>query len=187
VGRLPTLRVVLCLRGAHSYPSVPHRGATGRNIMTKRDPINPTDADARALARGLLRDARFGALAVIQPETQTPYVARIGMIGQGGTPLILISTLSLHTKALQANPACSLLIGEPGDKGDPLTHPRMTLMCKAAPADKGPLREAWLAAIPKAKLYYDFTDFIMFRLTPDVIHLNGGFGKAYTLTTADLV
>lgn len=154
--------------------------------MTKRDPINPTDDDARALARGLLADARFGALAVTHPETQTPYVARIGTIGHEGTPLVLISTLSLHTKALQANPACSLLLGEPGTKGDPLTHPRMTLMCRAEVADKTALKNAWLSAIPKAKLYYDFADFIMFRLAPDTIHLNGGFGKAYTLAPDDL-
>lgn len=155
--------------------------------MTKRDPINPTDDDARALAQGLLRDARFGALAVTHPDTKTPYVARIGTIADQGAPLILISTLSLHTKALLADPACSLLLGEAGDKGDPLTHPRMTLMCQALQTDKAKMKDAWLRAIPKAKLYYDFTDFIMFRLTPDVIHLNGGFGKAFTLKPADLV
>ena len=154
--------------------------------MTK-DPINPTDAEARALAKALLHDARFGALAVTHPDTQSPYVARIACIADGATALILISTLSLHTKALLAHPTCSLLIGEPGPKGDPLTHPRMTLMCDAEQADKAQHKDAWLSAVPKAKLYYDFSDFIMFRLTPSVIHLNGGFGKAYTLTPKDLV
>jgi len=129
--------------------------------LTKRDPINPTDDDARALAQSTL--------------------------AHQGAPLILISTLSVHTKALQANPACSLLIGEPGPKGDPLTHPRMTLICKAEAADKAIHKKMWLAAIPKAKLYYDFGDFIMFRLAPTAIHLNGGFGKAYQLTPEDLV
>lgn len=155
--------------------------------MTKRDPINPTDAEARALAQSLLGAARFAALAVSHPDTQTPYVARIATLAQDATPLILISSLSLHTKALQANPACSLLVGEPGDTGDPLTHPRMTLMCQAEVADKAAHRSAWLAALPKAKLYYDFADFMMFRLRPTAIHLNGGFGKAYTLTPDDLI
>lgn len=151
------------------------------------NPINPTNDEARSLARHLLAESRFGALAVTHPDTLTPYVARIGTIAHEGAALVLISTLSLHTRALQANTACSLLLGEPGAKGDPLTHPRMTMMCKAEPADKTLHKEAWLKAIPKAKLYYDFSDFIMFRLTPSVIHLNGGFGKAFTLTPPDLV
>ena len=44
-----------------------------------------------------------------------------------GTPVTLVSDLSHHTRALRADPACSLLVGEPGEKGDPLTHPRLSL------------------------------------------------------------
>jgi len=154
--------------------------------MAKRDPINPTDDDARALATGLLAAARFGALAVHHPETGAPYVARVAMLWHGGTLLTLISTLSFHTKALLANSACSALVGEPAAKGDPLTHPRMTLLCNAQIMDKAAAKEAWLAAIPKAKLYYEFTDFQMWSLNVSEAHLNGGFGKAFRLTAADL-
>ena len=154
--------------------------------MTEKSPIRPTDAEARTLAQDLLKQARFGALAVTHPDTQIPYVSRIATIADKATPLVLISTLSLHTKALQANPNCSLLIGEPGAKGDPLTHPRMTIMASAEEADKAALKDLWLSKIPKAKLYYDFTDFLMFRLKPLKIHLNGGFGKAFHLTADDL-
>ncbi len=154
--------------------------------MIKRDPINPTDNAARALARSLLADTRFGALAVTQPETQTPYVARVAMLWDGDALLTLISTLSLHTQALMADPACAALIGEPEDKGDPLTHPRMTLICEAVAADKSAAKSRWLAQLPKAKLYYDFDDFRMYRLTVTAAHLNGGFGKAFKLMAADL-
>lgn len=153
--------------------------------MVKPDPINPTDDAARTLAADLRTKTRFGALAVSLPDGH-PYVARTAMIWVDGALLTLISTLSTHTTALQANPLCSALIGEPGDKGDPLTHPRMTLQCTATLADKAAHKERWLAAIPKAKLYYDLTDFLMYQLTPNNIHLNGGFGKAYRLTTNDL-
>lgn len=94
--------------------------------------------------------------------------------------------MSSHTQALATNPAASLLVGEPGAKGDPLTHPRLTLAATAERADKGALRDTWLAAHPKSKLYYDFTDFQMLRLAPQSAALNGGFGKAYALTSADL-
>lgn len=154
--------------------------------MTKRDPINPTNDDARALARSLLQDSRFGALAVTHPDTKTPYVARIAMIWHENALFTLVSTLSTHTRALQQAPRCAALIGEPGAKGDPLTHPRMTVMAQAHLADKVGMKARWLTAIPKAQLYYDFSDFLLFRLDVQSIDLNGGFGKAFKLSPQDL-
>ena len=81
--------------------------------MTERkpDPIRPTDAEARSLARDLIKDARYAALGVIDPATGAPMVTRIALVpGPDGVPLTLISELSSHTAALRANPACSLLI-----------------------------------------------------------------------------
>lgn len=155
-------------------------------MSDKIDPIRPTDDEARALAKGLMQDARFGAIAVAHPETGAPYVSRIAVLAIESVPHILISTLSMHTKALRADPKCSVLIGEPGEKGNPLTHPRMTVMGEAELADKVALKEAWLGAIPKAKLYYDFADFQLYRIRPEAIHLNGGFGKAFHLKSDDL-
>ncbi|HEV8035322.1 pyridoxamine 5'-phosphate oxidase family protein [Yoonia sp.] len=150
------------------------------------DPINPTDDSARALAQKLLQNTRFAALAVTHPESGAPYVARTAMLWHEGALLTLVSTLSLHTKALAKNPACAALIGEPGAKGDPLTHPRMTLICTAHEVDKPSHKTTWLKAIPKAQLYYDFSDFRMYALAVSEAHLNGGFGKAFTLGADDL-
>jgi putative heme iron utilization protein len=150
-------------------------------------PIRPTDDEARALARGLIDAARFAALGVIAPDSGTPMVTRIALVpGPDGVPLTLISTLSQHTAALDATPACSLLIGEPGPKGDPLTHPRLTLQAVAEPADKAALRDHYLSLYPKAQLYFDFTDFRLIRFRPVAAHLNGGFGKAFHLSAQDL-
>ncbi|MFQ1701699.1 HugZ family protein [Loktanella agnita] len=146
--------------------------------------INPTTDDARALGSNLLTKARFGALAVIMDGA--PYVSRVAMIWDKTALITLVSTLSTHTNALLANSACSVLIGEPADKGDPLTHPRMTLLCEATETDKAAAKGLWLSRIPKAQLYYDFKDFRMFRLTPSELHLNGGFGKAFRLHPQDL-
>ncbi|MEL6573144.1 MAG: pyridoxamine 5'-phosphate oxidase family protein [Pseudomonadota bacterium] len=148
--------------------------------------INATTPEAIALAQDLLTTARYAALAVTHPDTGHPYVSRTAMLADGPSALMLISTLSIHTKALQADPHCALLIGEPGDKGDPLTHPRMTFSGKVEPTNKAAHKDQWLTAIPKAQLYFDFADFQMYRLTPAVIDLNGGFGKAFQLTLSDL-
>lgn len=150
------------------------------------DPIRPTDDDARTLAKTLLNTARHGALGVIDPDTSAPMVSRVAVAWIDAAPHILISELSLHTKALARNSACSVLVGEPAGKGDPLTHPRLTLQCNAVVADKTALREDWLALHPKAKLYFDFADFRIMRLQVDKAFLNGGFGKAFHFTPADL-
>lgn len=151
-------------------------------------PIRPTNDEARALARHLMDTARFAALAVLDPTTGAPVVTRIALVpGPCGAPMTLISTLSSHTKALDANPSCSLLIGEPGAKGDPLTHPRLTLQATAERANKAALRDHYLHNYPKAQLYYDFGDFRLMRFAPHKALLNGGFGKAFHLDQSDLV
>jgi len=154
-------------------------------MIPSKDPINPTTSEARTLAADLLTSARHAALGVITSDG-LPSVTRVATLWHDHAALILISELSSHAQALAANPATSLLVGEPGPKGDPLTHPRLTLQATAQPADKAALKQTWLAAHPKSKLFYDFTDFQMVRLVPQVAALNGGFGKAYALTPADL-
>ncbi len=154
-------------------------------------PLRPVDDDMRALARRLLTTARFAALAVVLPETGTPFVSRIAVGLEAGGLVALISQLARHTGALRASPTCSLLVGEPGAKGDPLSHPRLTLQCTArfvgrdAP-DFAALRAEWLAQRPKAKLYVDFADFSFVRFAPYEGFLNGGFGLAAQLAPADL-
>jgi putative heme iron utilization protein len=160
--------------------------------MSDRSPIRPTDDEARRLARGLIDTARHGALGVRDPDTGYPMVTRIAVVpSPDGTPLTLVSDLSHHTRALRADPACSLLVGEPGAKGDPLTHPRLTVQARAHFIARGGdeharLRAHYLALQPKAKLYIDFADFSLVRLSPTGAFLNGGFGKAFVLTPEDL-
>ncbi len=154
-------------------------------------PIRPTDDAARQIARTLLHDARFAALAVVLTDG-TPMVTRVAFgLSPTGAPLTLVSDLAAHTRALRANPACSLLIGEPGSKGDPLTHPRLTLQARARFLRKGAdgyddLAAQYLRDHPKAKLYIGFADFSFALFSPSIGHLNGGFGKAFQLTPADM-
>lgn len=160
--------------------------------MPEINPIRETDDEARALGRSLIDTARHGALGVRRPDTGLPEVTRVGVATTpDGQPLTLVSALSSHTVALRADPACSLLVGEPGPRGDPLTHPRITLSCEAAFTEHGTdayaaLRAHYLTIHPKAQLYIDFTDFAFATLTVRSAALNGGFGKAFHLTPADL-
>ncbi len=158
----------------------------------KFDPIRETDAESIRLASTLIRTARFGALAVLDPKTGAPSASRVATATDlDGTPLILVSALSGHTAGLMADPRCSLLLGEPG-KGDPLAHPRITIACRAEKLDRNApegtrARRRYLNRHPKAKLYADFGDFSFFRLAPQGASLNGGFARAYVLARADFV
>ena len=162
-------------------------------MADRRDPVNPTDDAARALARDLLASARFAALGVIDPDTGCPVVSRVALaLDPAGVPLTLISDLAAHARALVADPRAGLLVGEPGPKGDPLTHPRLSVFVQAEPvartgADHAALRALWLDRHPKANLYIDFGDFRFLRLRPTGAALNGGFGQAYRLRPEDLL
>jgi heme iron utilization protein len=166
-------------------------GETGGTSEAPRGPARPLPAaeapfDAIGLARMLLRTIRSGALATLDPDG-TPFASLVTMATDAdGTPLMLLSRLSAHTRNLLANPRCSLLFSQ-GGKGDPLAHPRLTVVGRAEPSAEPRIRERFLARHPKAKLYADFPDFAFFALAPEAGHLNGGFAKAATLTRDDLL
>jgi putative heme iron utilization protein len=182
------------LRMANERPAgdAPQITAGGNAEADKPKVLRDTDDEARRLARTLVRGARYMALAVLEPETGFPSVSRV-LTGTDidGVPVVLVSALSSHTKALRNDARCSLLAGEPG-KGDPLAYPRITLQCLSEGVSRETpvhdrIRSRFLSRHPKAALYIDFPDFQFFRITPQGASLNGGFGRAYILPGADLI
>lgn len=151
----------------------------------------PLDDATRGQVKRLVRLARFAALATLSPGDGWPMASRVSLATMiDGAPVFLSSALSGHTAALAADPRLSLLIGEPG-RGDPLAHPRLTLVGRAERLDRDtPAHEAarrrFLARHPKAALYADFPDFCFWRVATERADYNGGFGQAYALTAADL-
>jgi hypothetical protein len=156
------------------------------------DPVAPADAPAIAEAHALMATARHAALAWTDPATGTPGISRIAFgLAPDGMPVTLISALAQHRAALAAQPFAAVMVGEPGPRGDPLTHPRLMIRVRAAEVarddpGRAALRARWLADHPKAGLYIDFADFAFVRLLPQDALLNGGFGRAFRLTAADL-
>lgn len=168
-------------------------GGSGEKAQAEpKSVIRPTDEASLALARKLIREARFGALSVLEPETGHPFASRV-LTGTDidGVPVILTSMLATHTKALLDDPRCALLFGEPG-RGDPLAWPRITVLCSAERIEHDSesdarTRSRFLRRHPKAKLYASFRDFAFFRLVPKSASLNGGFGRAYIISGEQLV
>jgi putative heme iron utilization protein len=157
----------------------------------KKDVLQPLDDEARRLAKTLTRSARHAALATVTPGDGFPAASRVSVATDTtGRPGFLISSLSAHFGALDADNRCSLLLGEPG-KGDPLAHPRVTVSGHARKLSPGEERDRFrarfLARHPKAALYADFGDFAFWVVDPERASLNGGFGKAYEADGSDLL
>jgi hypothetical protein len=152
----------------------------------------PTPEQAKALAiadaKRLLRTARTGALATSDAEYQAPLATLVGVASDwDGAPLFLMSELSRHTRNLVGDGRASLLLTTPGGRGDPLNQPRLTI---GGPIEAQPdpsAKARYLKRNPKAKLYADFGDFSVRRMRIEIVHFNGGFGRADALTAADLL
>lgn len=158
--------------------------------MTEKDVLQQVDDDARRAAKTFLRTSRYGALATLDPGSGTPMSSRVSIASDSrGCPVFLISQLSGHFGALEADARTSVLLGEPG-RGDPLAHPRITVFGRAERVpeiERMRVRARFLARHPKAALYADFGDFAFWRIDVDGASYNGGFGKAYEMTRADLI
>jgi len=149
------------------------------------------DFDPKAVAKSLLRATRAGALATIDRNTGHPFASLVNVATDvDGAPLILVSRLLTHTANLESDGRASVLLASAG-KGDPLAHPRLTVLgrfCRIARHDNAEprLRRRFLARHPKAELYAGFADFSFWRLSPVSAHLNGGFARAADLQAADV-
>lgn len=150
------------------------------------------DFDPKAVAKGLLRSTRAGALATIDRNTGHPFASLVNVATDvDGSPLILVSRLSTHTANLEIDGRASLLLASTG-KGDPLAHPRLTLLGSFVQiARENPelprIRRRFLARHPKSELYAGFGDFSFWRLKTVSAHLNGGFARAADLKAADVM
>jgi putative heme iron utilization protein len=152
----------------------------------------PADFDPGAVAKTLLRATRAGTLGTLDRNTGHPFCSLVTVATDvDGSPLILTSRLSTHTANLEADGRASVLLAQTG-KGDPLAHPRLTVLGTFAPVardgeDDARVRRRFLARHPKAELYAGFGDFSFWRMKVVSAHLNGGFARAADLPAADVL
>jgi putative heme iron utilization protein len=133
--------------------------------------------DAPAEAKRLLRSIRAGALASLA-ESGHPYASLVNVATDfDGSPLLLLSRLAAHTVNLERDWRCSLLLSQSG-KGDPLAHPRLTIIGRAERMQDEHVRGRFLRRHPKSELYAGFADFSFWRVGVERAHLNGGFARA---------
>lgn len=131
---------------------------------------------------------RHATLAVNDPDSGHPHLSRIACQTDGhGPPLALLSGLAIHSRLLGRDPRAALLVETRGDRGDPMTWPRLSLQVVARTVPRtDALRRRWLDAHPRAAVFIDLPDFRFWRLEPRSGFLNAGFGAAFRLTPTDL-
>ncbi len=143
------------------------------------------DAAAAWQARTLLRAAASATLATERGEQ--PFASLVTVAcAPDLSVLMLLSSLSEHTRQLKANPRCAIMVVGEATDTNPQTAPRLTVTGQAGSAEEPALRARWLARHPYAGFYAGLGDFRIFRMTIEGGHFIGGFASAHRLRQGDL-
>jgi putative heme iron utilization protein len=144
--------------------------------------------DVRELIRSRDRAALATALPGGMGEAAWPYASLVLVaVDHDLSPILLLSDLAEHSKALATDPRVSLLFDGTGGLAQPLTGPRVTLLGRAAKTPEERLKQRFLRHHPDAEMYAGFRDFSFYRVTLERAHLVAGFGKIRWLAPAELL
>jgi putative heme iron utilization protein len=147
------------------------------------------DFDPAKAVKSLLRRSRQGALATLMTGSGDPYCSLVNVASDsGGSPILLISRLAIHTKNLLADARVSLMLDERVE-GDPLEGSRIMLSGEAEEVvpEREAVRRRYLNAHPAAEAFVDFKDFSFFLIRPTGTHLVAGFGRIVDLKPAQFL
>lgn len=149
------------------------------------------NATAAAQAALMLNNMRTASLGTLTPDG-APFLSLVTIAPTGQSQAaMLLSGLAVHTKNLQNDGRCSLLIVAPGgESGNPLEGARLTLSGEASRLERDQdtaERATFLECHPDAAMYADFGDFAIWKFELQAAHLVAGFGRIVGLTPEDLL
>lgn len=139
--------------------------------------------------RSLLRALDRASLATSLPGEPAgwPYASLVLVaVDHDLSPILLLSDMAEHTRAIKADGRVSLLFDGTGGLDQPLTGPRATVLGRAERTMDERLKARFLARHPDAALYAGFKDFGFYRIAVERAHLVGGFGKIRWIEAAEL-
>ena len=145
--------------------------------------------DMSRAARDLVRSLDRAALATALPVQSGawPYASLVLVAADHDlSPILLLSDLAEHTKAIAADDRVSLLFDGTQGLEQPLTGPRVTLVGRAERTADPLLGRRFLTRHPDAGMYAGFKDFNFYRVVVERAHLVAGFGKIRWLSAAEL-
>jgi len=163
--------------------------------QTHSDAPRPSHAER---ARTLAEAARHATLSTIGARLDgAPHGSLVLFcMDNAARPILLLSDLATHTKNLERDGRCSLLLTESGPSDDDagemagtlLSRPRLTLVGTAsrAPEDaQRPLGEVFVEHHPSAEVYAEFGDFAIWRVEVEAVRWIAGFGSMSWVTADD--
>jgi putative heme iron utilization protein len=169
-----------------SSPSIRKHAGSGAS----GDQVAVPEPSFSERARTLMYVSRVGSLSTLsrkQPGFPFGSVMPYGLDEQG-RPLLLISTMAMHTQNLRIDPRASLLVTQEDASGDPLGASRVTLLGNALPIPKAEVPEArtlYLARHANSRYWVDFEDFSFYRIDAVDIYYVGGFGVMGWVSAAE--
>ena len=149
----------------------------------------PLDRPSATRARDLMRRLDRVSLATALPADGSvwPYASlALTAVDHDLSPILLISDLAEHSKAIASDARICLLFDGTGGLDQPLTGPRLSVFGVAAKSEETRLRQRFLARHSDAQMYADFRDFNFYRIAIERAHFVAGFGRIDTIEGAAL-
>jgi putative heme iron utilization protein len=149
----------------------------------------PHDIRPATQAQDLIRRLDRVSLATLLPADGLPWPYAslvLTAVDHDLSPILLISDLAEHSKAIASSPRVCLLFDGTGGLDQPLTGPRLSVLGVATRSQEPRLRQRFLARHPDAQMYADFRDFNFYRIAIERAHFVAGFGRIDAIDGAAL-
>lgn len=149
----------------------------------RADEEKSENSESHLDARRLVRASLTASLATRHHELGSPYASLVTVATQpDGAPILLLSTLAVHTKNLLKDPNACLLFEAKNDTSDPLECGRVSVWGEIRETASPRAKARFLARHPSAEQYADFSDFAFFDMKITGAHYVGGFGRIRPMT-----
>lgn len=147
-------------------------------------PTNNARPSAAEQARTIAAAANAATLATLTVDGD-PWASLVAYGLLDGMPVLCVSSLAEHGRNLTRDPRASLSIVAANDDTDPLAGSRITLaglVAEPTGLQHDDARAAYLAAVPAARHYLDFSDFSLWVLRVQRVRWVGGYGRMDSAT-----
>ena len=169
--------------------------------MTTRDHGDPGDAPSAppplSAVANVVRPSAAEESRTIAASTNACTLATLTATGDpwasmvtygllDGAPVLCVTNMAEHGRNLLGDQRASIVIVAPSIDPDPLASGRVTLsgvVERPSGAELSAARDAYLAAVPSAKYYVDYTDFTMWVLRVQRVRWVGGYGRMDSATS----
>ncbi|OBH02355.1 HugZ family protein [Mycobacterium sp. E3247] len=148
-------------------------------------PANDARPSAAEQARTIAAATNAATLATLTADGGDPWASLVAYGLLDGMPVLCVSSLAEHGRNLARDPRASLSIVAASGDTDPLAGSRITLaglVAKPTGSAYDDARAAYLAAVPAARYYLDFSDFSLWVLRIQRLRWVGGYGRMDSAT-----